>query len=208
VRVLVADDSALLRAAMTRVLAGAGFEVVGQASDAAELLRKARAHRPEVAVVEAGMLPAAAVIRGELPGVGVLLFTQCAEARYASELLEHGARGVGYLVKDRAGEIGRFTEAVRQVGSGGTAIDAEVIERLSAPQPPAGALGVLDAREREVLARIAEGLSNRGIAQRMYLSERAIERHVTGIFRKLGISGATGVHRRVLAVLAHSGRAG
>jgi DNA-binding NarL/FixJ family response regulator len=202
-RVVVADEPALLRAATARVIEAAGLEVVAQAGDAAELLRKVRAHMPDVAVVEAGMLPAARVIRAELPAVGVLLFTDRADARHAKELLAHGARGVGYLVKQHVCDVARFTDAVREVGHGGTAFDAEVVELLSGGHAPTGALAVLDEREREVLARIAEGLSNRGIAQRMFLSERAIERHVTGIFRKLDIAACEGVHRRVLAVLRH-----
>jgi DNA-binding NarL/FixJ family response regulator len=210
-RVVVADDSVLLRAGVAGVLAEAGFDVVAQAGDADELLREVRAHRPDVAVVDVRMPPthtdeglqAARVIRAEFPGTGVLVLSQYVEVRYAVELLEESAEGVGYLLKDRVADGDSLANAVRQVGQGGSALDPEVVARMLDRRRPEGPLDRLSPREREVLGRMAEGQSNQAIAESLDLSERVVERHVSSIFSKLELpSGAAG-HRRVLAVLTY-----
>jgi DNA-binding NarL/FixJ family response regulator len=211
VRVVVSHRSALLRAATVRLLVEAGFDVVGQAGDGGDLLRKVRAHRPDVAVIDVRMQPnrldegldAARAIRRELPDVSVLVLSQHAEECYADALLEHGAEGVGYLVKDRVPDVATFTNAVREVAEGGSVLDPEVVVEMLARRRRNGVLEALSRRDRDVLAQIAEGASNRAIARRMFLSERAVERHVTAIFNALGIARCKDVHRRVLAVLAH-----
>jgi DNA-binding NarL/FixJ family response regulator len=210
-RVVVADDSVLLRAGVAGVLAEGGFEVVAQAGDAEELLREVRAHRPDVAVVDIRMPPthtdegmrAAQVIRSEFPGTGVLVLSQYVEVRYAMELLGESAEGVGYLLKDRVADGDSLANAVRQVGQGGSALDPEVVARMLDRRRPEGPLDRLSPREREVLGRMAEGQSNQAIAESLELSERVVERHVSSIFTKLDLpSGAAG-HRRVLAVLTY-----
>jgi DNA-binding NarL/FixJ family response regulator len=210
-RLVIAEDSALLRAAAVRVLEHAGFNVVAQAGDADELLRKVRAHRPDAAIIDIRMPPthldeglqAARTIRAELPQIGVLLLSQHVEARYATELLEHGAGGVGYLLKDRLTDTAQLADAIRLVAAGGTVLDAEVVSHMLGHHQRNHALDALTDRDLEVLAQMAAGSSNRAIAQRMYLSQRAIERHVTTIFTKLGINPSRHAHRRVLAVLAY-----
>jgi DNA-binding NarL/FixJ family response regulator len=210
-RVVVADDSALFRAAAVRVLEDAGIDVVAEAADADDLLRKVRAHRPDVAVVDIRMPPnhrddglqAARAIRAELPSVGVLLLSQHVEPRYAHELLEHGAAGVGYLVKERVTDIARFADAIRQIADRGTVVDPEVLAHMV--EPKRSALDALDARDRDVLAQIATGASNRAIARRLFLSERSVERRVTAIFSTLGFAASKHAHRRVLAVRAYLG---
>jgi DNA-binding NarL/FixJ family response regulator len=211
VRVVIAEDSVLVRAAIVRLLDDAGIEVVGQAGDADDLLRKVRAHRPNAAIVDIRMPPAhvdeglcaARLIRAEAPGVGVLLLSQHVEERYATELLEHGAEGVGYLLKDRVTDIGHFVGAVRQVAAGRSVLDPEVVAHMVGRNRRNHTLDALAERELEVLARMAEGASNHAIARRMFLSERAIERSVTAIFDALGIAASREAHRRVLAVLAY-----
>jgi DNA-binding NarL/FixJ family response regulator len=196
-RVLIADDSVLLREGAARILSDAGFDVVAQAGDAEDLLRKARAHKPDVAVVDIRMPPghgddglqAARTIRAEMPQTGVLLVSQYVEERYAVELLQDGSAGVGYLLKDRIAEIERFVDAVRTVG--------EALGRRRDADP----LAALTPREREVLELMAEGRTNRAIAGVIHLSERAVERNVTAIFEKLGLPPSEADHRRVLAVL-------
>ena len=210
-RVVIGEDSVLLREGVARLLADAGFEVVGQAGDAEDLLRKVRAHKPDVAVIDIRMPPthvdeglqAARSIREELPEVGILILSQYVEERYATALLSEGAEGVGYLLKDRVAEIERFTEAVRRVGEGGSALDPEVVAQMVGRREEP--LAELSPREREVLELMAEGLSNRAIAERIFVSERAVERHVTSIFSKLGLSATGQEHRRVRAVLAYLG---
>jgi DNA-binding NarL/FixJ family response regulator len=210
VRVVIAEDSVLLRAGIARLLEEAGFDVVGQAGDGEELLRKVRAHRPDVAVVDIRMPPgqsdegvrAAREIRREWPHVGVLLLSQHAEERYAGELLAHGARGIGYLLKDRVADVSRFTDALRAVAAGGAVLDPEVVAHMVGRRRRTGLLDGLSERDRDVLAQIAAGASNRAIARRLFLSERAVERHVTTIFEKLGLAPSPHVHRRVLAALA------
>jgi DNA-binding NarL/FixJ family response regulator len=211
VRVVVADDSVLLREGVARLLEDAGLDVVGQAGDYDDLLRKARAHKPDVCVVDIKMPPthtdeglrAAAVIRGELPGTGVLVLSQYVEEGYALELLSDSAAGVGYLLKDRVGDVDRFVESVRRVGEGGSALDPEVVGRLLGRRRREDPLEALSPREREVLGLMAEGRSNHGIAQALVVTERAVEKHVTSIFGKLGLGAAPDDHRRVLAVLAY-----
>jgi len=210
-RVLIADDSVLLREGAARLLADAGFEIVAQAGDAEDLLRKARAHRPDVAVVDIRMPPghgddglqAARTIRAELPDTGVLLLSQYVEERYAVELLQDGAAGVGYLLKDRIAEIERFVDAVRTVGEGGSVLDPEVVAQALGRRRDVDPLAALTPREREVLELMAQGRTNRAIASTIHLSERAVERNVTAIFDKLGLPPSEADHRRVLAVLTY-----
>jgi DNA-binding NarL/FixJ family response regulator len=210
-RVVIAEDSLLLRRGAIRLLEDAGFEVVGEAGDADALLRLVRSERPDVAVVDIRMPPthvdeglqAARVIRAELPEVGVLMLSQYVEERYVTTLLEHGAEGVGYLLKDRVAEIERFTDAIRQVAEGGSVLDPEVVAHMLGGRGNGGPLERLTEREGEVLQLMAEGKTNRAISQQLYMSERAVERHVTGIFTKLDLPVTDQDHRRVLAVLAY-----
>lgn len=207
-RVVVADDSVLLREGIVRLLTEAGMDVVGQAGDAEDLVRKVGAHKPDVAIVDIKMPPthtdeglrAAAEIRAKQPDVGVLVLSQYVEEGYALELV--GGAGTGYLLKDRVGDIERFVESVRRVGEGGSALDPEVVAQLLGRRRASDPLAPLSPREREVLALMAEGRSNRGIAQQLVVSDRAVEKHVTNIFGKLNLPAAPDDHRRVLAVLA------
>jgi DNA-binding NarL/FixJ family response regulator len=211
VRVVIAEDSVLLREGTVRLLEEAGIEVVGRAGDAEELLRKVRAHKPDVAIVDIRMPPdygseglhAAAEIRRELPSTGVLILSQYVEEYYVTQLMSAGTEGVGYLLKDRVADVERFVEAVHRVAEGGSVLDPQVVAEMLGRRRPSGPLDTLTDRERDVLAAMAEGLTNREIAGRIYVSERAVERHVTSIFEKLGLSAADGGHRRVLAVLAY-----
>jgi DNA-binding NarL/FixJ family response regulator len=210
-RVVIADDAVLVREGTARLLAEAGHEVVAQAGDADDLLRKVRAHRPDVAIVDVRMPPdnvddglrAALAIREELPGIGILLLSQYVEDRYLGQLLAHGADGVGYLLKDRVADVERLTEAVERVAAGGSVLDPEVISQMLGRAREQGPLDTVTDRERQVLALMAEGRTNRAIAQQLFLSERAVERHVTSIFGKLGLPSTDQDHRRVLAVLAY-----
>jgi DNA-binding NarL/FixJ family response regulator len=209
VRIVIADDAVLLREGAARLLEDAGFEVVGQAGDAEDLMRKVRAHKPDVAVIDVRMPPdnsddglrAALAIRQELPDVGILLLSQYVEDRYIGELLSGGTEGVGYLLKDRVGEVERFTEAVQRIGRGGSVLDPEVVAQMVGRREEP--LSELTDREREVLALMAEGYSNRAIAETIFVSERAVERHVTSIFSKLELEATGQEHRRVLAVLRY-----
>jgi DNA-binding NarL/FixJ family response regulator len=211
VRVVVADDSVLLREGVVRILAEAGFEVVGQAGNAAELMLKVRSYSPDVAVVDIRMPPthtdeglqAAQEIREKHPGVGVLVLSQYIEPAYAMELLADSAEGVGYLLKDRVSDVHEFADAVRRVADGGSALDPTIVSELVGRRRSDDPLGALTAREREVLSLMAEGRSNQGIAERLVVTERAVEKHVTSIFSKLRLPAATADHRRVLAVLAY-----
>jgi DNA-binding NarL/FixJ family response regulator len=208
-RVVVADDSTLLREGLVRLLEEAGLEVVGQAADAEELLRKVRAHKPDVAVVDVRMPPthtdeglrAAREIRAELPEVSVLVLSQYVEVAYARELLAESAEGLGYLLKDRVADVGALTDAVRRVGGGGSALDPEVVSQMLGRRRHDDPLEQLTPREREVLGLMAEGRSNAAIAAELVVSERAVEKHVTGIFSKLELGPSSEDHRRVLAVL-------
>jgi DNA-binding NarL/FixJ family response regulator len=210
VRVVIGEDSVLLRAGVARLLEDAGMEVVAQAADAEDLLRKVRAHKPDVAVVDIRMPPgnaddglrAAREVRSELPDTGVLVLSQYAEEHYVTQLLQDGAEGVGYLLKERIADVDRFVDSVRRVADGGSALDPEIVA-LMMGRREGGPLDALTDREREVLGLMAEGKTNRGIAGELYVSERAVERHVTAIFGKLGLPSGAGDHRRVLAVLAY-----
>ena len=210
-RVVVADDSVLVREGLVRLLAESGFEVAGQAADAEDLMRKVRAHRPDVAIVDIRMPPthtdeglrAARSIREELPGTGVLVLSQYVEEQYALELLADDAQGVGYLLKDRIAEVDDLAEAVRRVGNGGSALDPEVVSRMLGRQRRDDPLAALTPREREVLGLMAEGRSNQAIAARLVVTDRAVEKHVSNIFGKLRLPAAPEDHRRVLAVLAY-----
>jgi len=209
VRVVVADDSTLLREGVVRLLEEAGLEVVGQAGDAEELLRKVRAHKPDVAVVDVRMPPthtdeglrAAREIRAELPEVAVLVLSQYVEVAYARELLAESAEGLGYLLKDRVADVAALTDAVRRVGEGGSALDPEVVSQMLGRRRRDDPLAELTPREREVLGLMAEGRSNASIAAELVVTERAVEKHVTGIFGKLGLEAGGEDHRRVVAVL-------
>ena len=210
-RVVIGEDSVLLREGVARLLGDAGFEVVGQAGDADDLLRKVRGHKPDVAVVDIRMPPthtddglrAALEIRRELPQVGVLVLSQYVEEDYAAELLGDGAGSVGYLLKDRVADVERFVDAVRTVADGGSALDPEVVAQMLGRRRADDPLEELTAREREVLALMAEGRSNGSIAEAMVVTERAVEKHVTSIFGKLRLPVSADAHRRVLAVLAY-----
>jgi DNA-binding NarL/FixJ family response regulator len=210
-RIVIADDAVLLREGAARLLEEAGFEVVAQAGDAEDLLRKVRAHTPDVAIIDVRMPPenvddglrAALTIRDELPDVGILMLSQYVEDRYLGELLAGGAEGVGYLLKDRLADVDRLTEAVQRVAAGGSVLDPEVVAQMLGRSRDEGPLDSLTEREREVLGRMAEGRTNRAIAEELFVSERAVERHVTSIFSKLDLPAGEQDHRRVLAVLAY-----
>lgn len=210
-RVVIAEDSLLLRRGTIRLLEDAGFEVVGESGDAEDLLRKVRANKPDAAIIDIRMPPthvdeglqAARTIREEMPDVGVLMLSQYVEENYVNALLEHGAAGVGYLLKDRVAEIERFTDAIRQVAEGGSVLDPEVVSHMLGRRGNGGPLERLTERETEVLGLMAEGKTNRAISQQLYMSERAVERHVTAIFTKLELPVTDQDHRRVLAVLAY-----
>ena len=209
-RVVVADDSVLLREGVVRLLEESGFEVVAQAGDAEDLIRKVGAHKPDVAVVDIRMPPtntddglrAALEIRATHPETGVLVLSQYVEEGYALELVSDSAGGVGYLLKDRVADVERFVESVKRVAEGGSALDPEVVAQLVGRARRDDPLAELTPREREVLELMAEGRSNRAIAEHMVVTERAVEKHVTSIFGKLGLTPAAEDHRRVLAVLA------
>jgi DNA-binding NarL/FixJ family response regulator len=200
-----------MREGIVHVLEEGGFDVVATAADADELLRKARAHRPDVVVADIRMPPtltddglrAAQVIRAELPEIGVLVLSQFLEARYALDLVGERAQGVGYLLKDRVGDLDTFVDAVRRVASGGSALDPDVVQSMIGRQRIDDPIDELTGREREVLALMAEGRSNKGIAEQLVVTVAAVERHVTSIFGKLGMRPATEDHRRVLAVLGY-----
>jgi DNA-binding NarL/FixJ family response regulator len=210
-RIVVADDSVLMREGIVRLLEEAGHEVVAQAGDAEDLTRKVRAHKPDVAVVDIRMPPtntddglrAALTLRAELPDTGVLVLSQYVEEGYAVDLLSEGGAGVGYLLKDRVGEISLFTDAVERVAAGGSALDPEVVSHMLQRKRSDDPLDELTPREREVLGLMAEGRSNKAIAEQLVVTERAIEKHVTSIFGKLRLTASSEDHRRVLAVLAY-----
>jgi DNA-binding NarL/FixJ family response regulator len=212
-RVVVADDNALLREGIASLLVEAGHEVVGRAVDADDLRLKVRSYTPDIAIVDVRMPPgnaddgivAAADIRRAHPSVAVLVLSQHLEPTYMLELVGGDAAGVGYLLKDRVRDVAEFLDAVERVAAGGTAFDPEVVKVLVGGHRRS-ALDDLTDREREVLSLIAEGRSNRAIGKRLFLSSRAVERDVQGIFRKLGLPDSEDDNRRVLAVLALLGR--
>jgi DNA-binding NarL/FixJ family response regulator len=210
-RVVVADDSVLMREGIVRLLSEAGFEVVGQAGDADDLKRKVRAHKPDVAVIDIRMPPtntddglkAALELREELPSTGVLVLSQYVEEGYAVDLLSEGGEGVGYLLKDRVADVKLFTDAVSRVADGGSALDPEVVAHMLKRKRADDPLDELTPREREVLGLMAEGRSNRAVADVLVVTERAVEKHVTSIFGKLRLNASPEDHRRVLAVLTY-----
>src|SRR5262245_13082337 len=212
-KVVVADDNALLREGIASLLEEAGHEVVGRAVDADDLLLKVRSYTPDVAIVDVRMPPrhaddglvAAAEIRRSHPSVGVLVLSQHLEASYMLELVGDDASGVGYLLKDRVRDVGEFLSAVERVASGGTAFDPEVVKSLVGGHRRS-VLDDLTEREKSVLELIAEGRSNRAIGSQLFLSSRAVERHVQSIFQKLHLPDTEDTNRRVLAVLALLGR--
>lgn len=210
-RIVLADDAVLLREALAASLSAAGFEVVGQAADAEQLLALVDRVGPDVLVVDVRMPPthstegleASRRIRSEHPEIAILLLSQYIETRYAVELLRENPAGIGYLLKDRVTRIPDLAEAVRRVAAGGSVIDPEVVARLLGRQREHTPLDELTTREREILALMAEGLSNNGIADRLVLDPKTIEGHVTRIFAKLGLEPTHADHRRVLAVLSY-----
>ncbi len=210
-RVVLADDSVLLREGLARLLEEAGFEVVGQAGDGDDLVRKVAAHKPDAAIVDVRMPPthtdeglrAAVEIRERFAETGVLVLSQYIEESYAMELLSDNAEGVGYLLKDRVADLDRFVDAVKRVGEGGSALDPEVVSRLLGRRRREDPLSALSPREREVLGLMAEGRSNHAVAEALVVTERAVEKHVTSIFSKLDLANTPEDHRRVLAVLAY-----
>jgi DNA-binding NarL/FixJ family response regulator len=209
VRVVVAEDSVLLREGIVRLLTERGFEVVGQAGDAEDLLRKVGAHKPDAVVADIRMPPdntddglrAALEIRRRHPDTGVLVLSAYVEEAYAMELVSDTAAGLGYLLKDRVADVDAFIDALRRVGEGGSALDPEVVSRLLGRSRRDDPLAELTPREREVLELMAEGRSNAAIAEQLVVTERAVEKHVTSIFGKLNLTPAAEDHRRVLAVL-------
>jgi DNA-binding NarL/FixJ family response regulator len=211
IRVVIAEDDVLLREGVARLLVEAGFDVVGQAGDAEDFIRKALAHRPDVAVVDIQMPPgrgddglrAAIQVRDQLPDTGVLVLSQYYDEGYALDLIGDTAEGVGYLLKERVGDVQAFTDAVARVAAGGSALDAEVVGRMLGRRRRDGPLDELSPRERQVLAQLAEGKSNRGIAEALVVTNAAVEKHVTSIFQKLGLETSPTDHRRVLAALTY-----
>ena len=211
IRVIVGEDQSFVREGIVRVLDDGDFEVVGTAADARDLVRLADAYRPDVVIADIQMPPehsddglrAALAIRAAHPGVGVLVLSQFLEDEYAFALVADGAQGVGYLLKEKVGDLRMFTDAVRRVAEGGSVLDPDVVARLVGRKRTAGPLDSLTRREGEVLALIAEGRSNGGIAQELVVTVAAIERHVTSIFDKLGLHTSPETHRRVLAVLTY-----
>jgi len=211
IRVVVGEDQPIVREGIVHVLQDSGFEVVGTAEDARDLVRITGAQRPDVVITDIQMPPdntddglrAALEIRATVPSVGVLVLSQFLEDRYAMDLVADSAEGVGYLLKENISDLSMFTEAVRRVASGGSALDPNVVARLVGRKRKAGPLDNLTPRERDVLALVAEGRSNAGVAQELVVSVGAVERHVTSIFDKLGLHQSPEQHRRVLAVLKY-----
>jgi DNA-binding NarL/FixJ family response regulator len=214
-RIVIAEDSAVVRVGLVEILTDHGHEVAAAVGDAEALRAAVDEHRPDVAVVDVRMPPdytdeglrAAIAIRRDHPGLGILVFSQYIETRYAADLLAMrsggGAAGVGYLLKDRVANVGEFIDALGRVAAGGTALDPEVVTDLLGASRHAGALASLTGREHDVLGLMAEGRSNSGIAGLLVISERAVEKHVGNIFTKLGLPASDADHRRVLAVLAY-----
>jgi DNA-binding NarL/FixJ family response regulator len=208
-RVVIAEDSVLLREGIVRLLEEQDCEVVAAVGDADQLLKAVDEHDPDVCVVDVRMPPtftdeglrAALVIRERSPQIGVLVLSQYVEERYASELIGNNPGGVGYLLKDRVGDVDQFIDGLRRVAEGGAALDPEVISQLLVRSRKADPLAVLSPREQDVLRAMAEGRSNTGIAKQLVVGEGAIEKHISNIFAKLGLAAADGEHRRVLAVL-------
>jgi serine/threonine-protein kinase len=213
VRIVIAEDSVLLREGLAKLLEDEGIEVVGRAEDADGLLLKVRSYRPDVAIVDVRMPPthtdegarAAVTIREEHPEVGVLLLSQVIEATFALRLFTESPAGFGYLLKDRVLDVDDFVDALRRVARGGTAMDPAVVAQLLGRTRPDDPISSLTERERSVLELMAEGRSNAGIGHKLFLSPKTVETHVHAIFRKLDLAPAPDDHRRVLAVLAFLG---
>ena len=210
-RVVIAEDSVLMREGIASLLEGAGFEIVGKSSTADDLLLKVRSYKPHVAIVDIRMPPnhtdeglvAAKEIREQHPEVGVLVLSQYVEPSYAMELIADDAEGVGYLLKDRIPDVDEFRSSVRRVAEGGSALDPAIVTQLVGRRRSDDPVETLTPREREVLELMAEGRSNQSIAQKLVVTERAVEKHVTSIFGKLRLSATAEDHRRVLAVLTY-----
>ena len=211
ITVVVGEDHPIVRAGIVTVLESAGFEVVGVAGDAEELVRLTEDQQPNVVITDIQMPPtstddgleAAIAIKAAWPHIGVVVLSQFLESDYAVALVSEGAEGRGYLLKDRVGDLEVFTDAVRRVANGGSALDPEVVRRLVERPRPESSIARLTAREHEVLTLMAEGFSNQGIADHLVVSVAAVERHVTSIFVKLGLRPTSEDHRRVLAVLTY-----
>lgn len=209
VRIVIAEDSVLLRAGLVRFLTEGGEEIVAAVGDAPSLVEAVERHRPDLAVVDVRMPPtltddglrAALEVRGRWPQTAILVLSQYVEERYASELIAGDVGGVGYLLKDRVADVSEFLDAVRRVGAGGTVLDPEVVAQLLARSHRQSPIAALSPREREVLALMAEGRSNGAIARTLVVSDGAVEKHVSNIFTKLDLPPASDDHRRVLAVL-------
>lgn len=210
-RLVIAEDSLLLREGLVRLLQESDFEVVGQSADAQDLLRKVGAHHPDVAIVDVRMPPglsdeglrAAREIRQRWPAIGVLVLSEYLEPALAMELFVDGTAGLGYLLKQRVSDLKQFAAAIRRVAGGGSALDPTVVSQLLERQRDDDPLGRLTPREREVLASLAEGRSNQGMAEALFLTERGVEKHITNIYSKLEIPSTPSDHRRVLAVLTY-----
>jgi DNA-binding NarL/FixJ family response regulator len=211
VRIVIAEDSVLLRAGLTRLLVDAGEEVVASVGDATDLLTIVERHQPDLVLLDVRMPPthtdegirAALEVRQTHPTVAVLVLSQYVEQEYAAELLSGAADGVGYLLKDRVADVADFLDAVRRVGAGGTALDPEVVRQLLSRSGRQDPLGSLTPRETEVLRLMAEGRSNTAISNDLVVTEGAVEKHIRNIFGKLGLTPDAGDHRRVLAVLRY-----
>ena len=210
-RVVVAEDEILLREGIARILTDAGFDVVAQAGDAEDLLRKGLAHRPDLVIADINMPPghgddglrAALEVRQRRPETGVLILSQYFEERYAVDLIAEGADGVGYLLKERVGQVETFVDAAARVADGRCALDPELVARMLGRRRRSTPIERLSPRELEVLAAMAEGKSNRGIGRALSISQPVVEKHITNIFQKLGLGPAEDEHRRVLAVLSY-----
>jgi DNA-binding NarL/FixJ family response regulator len=208
-RVVIADDAAMLQAGLTRLLTDHGHEVCAAVSDGPSVLAAVAEHRPDVAIIDVRMPPthtdeglrAALSLRRDFPGTGILVFSQYVETTYTARLLAGGAAGIGYLLKDRVGDIAEFTQALSRVACGGTALDPEVVSSLMRAQR--AGLAVLTPRERQVLSLMAEGRSNAGIAAALTLTEGSVEKHIASIFAKLALDAVPEDNRRVLAVLRY-----
>jgi DNA-binding NarL/FixJ family response regulator len=212
-RIVIAEDAAVIRAGLAEILTDRGHEIVAAVGYAEALKDAVAAHTPDVAIVDVRMPPshtdeglrAAIAIRRDHSGTGILVFSQYIETRYAADLLAARSGGVGYLLKDRVANVGEFTDAIARIAAGGTVLDPEVVSGLLSASRHASALAALTAREHDVLALMAEGRSNSAIADHLAVSERAVEKHISNIFSKLGLPPSDSDHRRVLAVLAYLG---
>jgi DNA-binding NarL/FixJ family response regulator len=211
VRVVIGEDDVLLREGVSRLLVEAGFDVVAQSGDADDFLRRSLAHRPDVAVVDVQMPPghgddglrAGLELRRQRPETGILVLSQFYEEHYATSLIGEHAEGVGYLLKERVGDVDAFIDAVSRVAAGGTALDPEIVSRMLGRRRENSPLDRLSPRERDVLRAMAEGKSNKGIAEALVVTQAAVEKHVTSIFHKLELDPGATEHRRVLAVLTY-----